>query len=268
VANVQFSTDGNTWNDLWSTTATIADVSWQSVQYTLPAWAAGNPALRFRWGMTSGQTQNDIGWNIDDVVLLVNGTLDTTAPTVAANISDITAGDVPSHSFSVTYTDNTAVRVSTLGDGDFYVTGPNGFSNVVDFVGVDTPSDGTPRTAVYAVPAPGGLWDSSDNGVYVIHLQEGEVTDTANNAAPAGSIGSFTVSIASAPSQPQIASIARTEVSYVVTVNGTAGAEHVLEATQNMTSWSAVATNTPSSSTFVFEDSAVGEARFYRVTIR
>ena len=268
VANVQFSTDGNTWNDLWSTTATIADVSWQSVQYPLPAWAAGTPALRFRWGMTSGQMQNDIGWNIDDVVLLVNGTLDTSAPTVTANISDISTGDFPAHSFSVTYTDNTAVRVSTLGTGDFYVTGPNGFSNIVDFVGVDTPSDGTPRTAVYTVPAPGGLWDSSDNGVYVIHLQEGEVTDTANNAATGGSIGSFTVSIASAPSQPQIASIAKTELSYVVTVNGTAGAEHVLEATQNMTSWSAVATNTPSSSTFVFEDGAVGEARFYRVTVR
>jgi hypothetical protein len=80
----------------------------------------------------------------------------------------------------------------------------------------------------------------------------------------------MTRAIAQAParSQPQIASISKTEFSYVVTVNGTAGAQHVLEATANMSAWSPVATNTPDSATFVFEDSAVGEARFYRVTIR
>jgi hypothetical protein len=270
VANVQFSTDGIAWNDLWSTSSTIADTSWQPVQYTLPGWAAGSPALRLRWGLTSGQTQNDIGWNIDDVVLLVNGALDTTAPVAAANVGDITAGDLPTHSFTVTYSDDTAVRVSTIGSGDLYVVGPNGFSNVVEFTGVDAPSDGTPRTASYSVAAPGGSWESSDNGEYVIYLREGEVTDTANNSVPSGEVARFFVAIAQAParSQPQIASISKTAFSYVVTVNGTAGAQHVLEATANMSAWSAVATNTPDSATFVFEDSAVGEARFYRVTIR
>jgi hypothetical protein len=185
-----------------------------------------------------------------------------------ASVSGIAAAGSGTHSFTVTYTDNTAVRVSTIGESDLYVSGPNGFSNVVEFSGFDVASDGTQRTAVYALSAPGGTWDSSDNGVYVIHLREDEVTDTANNAADGGVLVNFTVAIAQTTVQPQIASIARTEASYVVTVNGTAGAEHVLEATQNMTSWSAVATNTPSSSTFVFEDSAAGEARFYRVIIR
>jgi hypothetical protein len=76
------------------------------------------------------------------------------------------------------------------------VTGSNGYSNLVEFVGVDTPTDGTPRIATYSVAAPGAAWDAADNGSYQIVLQAGEVTDTLNNAIDEVVLGGFTVAIA------------------------------------------------------------------------
>jgi hypothetical protein len=75
------------------------------------------------------------------------------------------------------------------------VLGPNGFSNVVDFVGVDNSPDGSPRTATYSFGAPGGFWDAADNGAYQVVLQAGEVSDTSGNAMDETVLGSFTVAI-------------------------------------------------------------------------
>jgi hypothetical protein len=98
---------------------------------------------------------------------------------------------------SVTYTDDTAIKVSTLDNADLYVTGPNGFSNTVTFAGVDNAVDGTPRTASYSVAAPGGDWDHADNGTYQVTLRGGEVTDTSNNGIAEIALGSFAVNIPS-----------------------------------------------------------------------
>ncbi|MGZ8937639.1 MAG: zinc-dependent metalloprotease, partial [Limisphaerales bacterium] len=104
TADIQISTNGTSWTDLWSNNgSTVADSAWQLVQYSLPAGFAGSPSLQLRWGMASGQSQNDIGWNIDDVALLGNGVLDTTAPTAELSVANITSGGSPGHSFAVTY---------------------------------------------------------------------------------------------------------------------------------------------------------------------
>jgi hypothetical protein len=99
------------------------------------------------------------------------------------------------HSFTVTYTDNVAVNVASLGAGDLYVLGPNGFSNVVEFAGVDIPTDGTPRTATYSLNAPVDVWSSTNNGTYQVFLAADEVTDTSNNALEEMLLGTFTVAI-------------------------------------------------------------------------
>jgi hypothetical protein len=199
TAVIEVSTNGTAWTEVWSNPRVVADASWTPVQYTLPTFVAGNPSVQIRWGMASGQSQNDIGWNIDDVVLLGDGTLDTTAPTATMNGANLTVGESPSHSFTVTYADSTAVSIASLGSGDLLVLGPNGYSNYVEFAGVDTPADGSPRTALYSIPAPNGFWQSSDNGTYQVILQDGEVTDTANNPAPEQLLGTFFVAIAPDP---------------------------------------------------------------------
>jgi hypothetical protein len=148
-----------------------------------------------RWGLASNPAQTDIGWNIDDVELLGDGTLDTAPPVPSLSVANLTLGGSPSQSCSVTYTDDTAVRLSSLDSFDVLVTGPNGYSNLVEFTGADLPADGTPITATYSIPAPGGSWDAADNGSYEVVLLENEVEDTFNNAIPQATLGSFSVAI-------------------------------------------------------------------------
>lgn len=196
TALVQVSTNGTAWTDVWSSTSAITDNSWQEVQYALPSWAAGSPSVRLRWGLASNPALNDIGWNIDDVEILGDGNVDTTPPVAMVNVANITTGGSPTHSFTVTYTDDSAVSVASLGSSNLVVTGPNGYSNLVDFVGVDTPTDGTPRIASYSVAAPSGTWGVADNGSYHITVQNGQVTDTFNNSIAESVLGAFTVAIA------------------------------------------------------------------------
>ncbi|HUS36578.1 MAG TPA: Ig-like domain-containing protein, partial [Verrucomicrobiae bacterium] len=195
TANIQVSVNGITWIDVWSTSKTVADNSWQDVQYMLPAIVARNPSVRLRWGISSGVAQNDIGWNIDDVTLIGDGSLDTLPPSAILDAQNVVNGGSPVHTLNVRYVDNVAVKVASLGTGDLYVLGPNGYSNVVEFSGVDVPTDGTPRTASYAVAAPGGAWSSGANGDYQVYLQDAEVSDTASNSISGSLLGTFSVAI-------------------------------------------------------------------------
>jgi len=195
TALIQASTNGTTWVSVWSTSSRVTDSAWQELQYTLPSSMAGSSTVRLRWGLSSNPSQTDIGWNIDDVELLGGGSLDTIPPLPSLSVADITLGGSPSHSCSVTYTDDTAVRLSSLDSSDVLVAGPNGYSNLVEFVGADLPADGAPVTATYSIPAPGGSWEVADNGVYQVLLMENEVEDTFNNTIPQTVLGSFNVAI-------------------------------------------------------------------------
>ena len=120
--------------------------------------------------------------------------LDTIAPTFTNLVAnDITAGEGNVYTFSVTYSDNRAVKVTTLDDSDVRVIGPNGFSQLATRVNVSSTSNGSPRTATYRINAPGGSWDTADIGSYTISLQDNQVSDTNNNFVSAGNLGSFQV---------------------------------------------------------------------------
>ncbi len=120
---------------------------------------------------------------------------DTTAPTASLTASNLTSGGGNTYTFTVTYSDNVAVNVSTLNTGDVLVTGPGGFSQTATFVSVNTNTNGTPRTATYRITAPGGTWDLGDNGTYTVSLQANQVADTSGNFAAAGSLGTFAVNV-------------------------------------------------------------------------
>ncbi|MEQ1646670.1 MAG: hypothetical protein ABL959_24665, partial [Pyrinomonadaceae bacterium] len=106
--------------------------------------------------------------------------------------------------FSVTYSDDIAINVSTLNTGDVTVSGPGGFTATPTFVSVDNPADGTPRIATYSFTPPGGTWNTADNGTYNIVMQANQVADTAGNFVAAGTIGTFAVVIGdvTAPDNP------------------------------------------------------------------
>lgn len=198
-AFIQVSTNGVNWIPLWASSGGVADTAWQEVQYPLPPEVVGPPAVRLRWGLSSSPSRNDLGWHLDDVEVLVVGLADTNAPSAALTVTDLAVGGMAQHTCSVRYTDDSAVRLATLGNGDLVVTGPNGYSNYVAFVGADLPEDGSPVTAFYAIPAPHTVWGHADNGVYTVTLVENEVEDIHGNAVARTILGRFTVAIPPPP---------------------------------------------------------------------
>jgi hypothetical protein len=204
-ARIQASTDNIDWVDVWTTSGPVADSGWQLVQHALPSAVTGSASLRLRWGLSSagrGNSPTAIGWNLDDVELLGDGTLDATPPAAALRVLDVTSGSPLSHACTVTYTDETAVLLASLDAADLLVTGPNAYAILAAFIGADLPEDGSPLTGSYSIPPPGDAWDATDNGTYTITLQEGAVRDSANNQTPETPLGEFTVQIT--PPDPEV----------------------------------------------------------------
>jgi hypothetical protein len=121
---------------------------------------------------------------------------DSTAPTASAPTlvgTPKSGGTVLQ--FKMTFSDNIAIDDSTFGAGDVRVTGPNGFSQLATFVSVSKTNNGTPRTVIYQITAPGGTLGASDNGMYTVAVQAGAVKDTHGNAVATGAGGKFTLSV-------------------------------------------------------------------------
>ena len=131
---------------------------------------------------------------------------DEIAPSAGLVVADILANGNTTHTFTVTFSDNEAVDVSTFDSSDVRVTGPNGFDQLATFIGADVSTDGTPRTATYSVTCPGTTWYSADNGTYTMSLESGQVSDTSGNVALGAALGQFDVSI----TPPQIDKVPHT----------------------------------------------------------
>ncbi|MBM4049035.1 MAG: hypothetical protein FJ279_28380, partial [Planctomycetes bacterium] len=155
-----------------------------------PALAAGVYEVQAR----ATDAMNNVGTDATANEL----TIDLTPPQASASISNVTTSGGAAHAFTVTYSDNLAMDVSDLDNLDIRVTGPDGYEGFATFVSVDPPSDGTPRTATYQIPGPGGTWNGDDDGDYTVHIQANEASDTADNFVPAGVLGAFQVRLAPA----------------------------------------------------------------------
>ena len=113
--------------------------------------------------------------------------------------------------FTVTYSDNDAINVNTIGNGDVEITPPGGApvaATLVSQVG-----SGNTVKATYSIPVstPGGVTEAN-NGAYAIALRSGQVQDAAGNSAAAGAIGTGSVNVTAVPPEgPDI----------VVTIPGT-----------------------------------------------
>jgi CSLREA domain-containing protein len=123
-------------------------------------------------------------------------TIDKTAPTAGSLVAaNVTTGGGTTYSFTVTFSDNLAIDVTSLDESDIRVTGSGGFNQLATLVSVTPAGNGTPRTATYQITAPGGAWDSLDGGSYTIAVEANQVFDSAGNGVGATSMGSFQVSL-------------------------------------------------------------------------
>ena len=122
---------------------------------------------------------------------------DVTAPTAKLDTTALTkqSNSAGAAVFAVTFTDNMAINSATIGADDVTVTAPDGTTLPVTAIDVNTAGNGTPRTATYSIPAPGGKWDAADNGEYSVKVNAGAVEDTSNNAIAAGTLGKIAIDV-------------------------------------------------------------------------
>ncbi|MEM7553097.1 MAG: PA14 domain-containing protein [Cyanobacteria bacterium P01_A01_bin.84] len=116
------------------------------------------------------------------------------APISSLSATDLTATDEASYTFTVTYSDDTAIDISTLDSNDIRITGVNGFSQLAEFIS-ESPGTDNSRIATYRVNAPGENWLANDNGSYTVSLEPDQVSDTSGNFSPSGILGDFLINI-------------------------------------------------------------------------
>ncbi|MBC8097363.1 MAG: hypothetical protein H7Y43_16280, partial [Akkermansiaceae bacterium] len=111
-------------------------------------------------------------------------------------VTDINQMGAGPKQFTVTYTDNVAVDVSTIDANDIRITGPDGYDRAAQFISVNSPTDGTPRVVTYSADPPiGGVWSNADNGTYTIWLNTNQVNDTEGACAAAQQLGQFNATV-------------------------------------------------------------------------
>jgi hypothetical protein len=116
---------------------------------------------------------------------------------VSAGATTIRQATTSAATFVVTYHGLTALDLDGgLGEHDaLRVVGPNGYSQLAEFVGVTPSFDGRSQIATYRVPAPGGGWNAADNGAYSIEILPGQISDSLGRDLPAAPIGALWVNI-------------------------------------------------------------------------
>ena len=85
--------------------------------------------------------------------------------------------------FTITYVDGAGVDVSSVIDNGaaVVVLAPGSSPMEVQYVGIDNPTNGSPRTVTYRIAAPGRKWDGPDNGTYEVRTGSG-VRDVQGHA--------------------------------------------------------------------------------------
>jgi hypothetical protein len=97
----------------------------------------------------------------------------------------------------VTYADEGDLDLATLDGGDLEVAGPHGYQALARLVSASRVERGGRGAveAIYALAAPGGSWEATDNGVYAVTLLAGAVADAAGNWIEMTALGTFAVSV-------------------------------------------------------------------------
>jgi len=94
------------------------------------------------------------------------------------------------YELDVTYTDDVALNMSTLGNDDVLVTTPGGatIAATMETLLASTPSSATVR---YRFDAPGGSFNAASSGTYLLNIAAGSVTDSWGNPLTATNLGQF-----------------------------------------------------------------------------
>ncbi len=105
--------------------------------------------------------------------LIITQDGETASPLASISAPDISATSGAAQQVTVTF-DGAGIDGATVGADDLVVLDPAGHAVAVS--GVTTVTHGNALTATFTVAAPGGAWDSLDNGVYRATVKPGAVS--------------------------------------------------------------------------------------------
>lgn len=118
------------------------------------------------------------------------------APQATLDATDLGCPGGSTYAFRVAYASANGVFVDTLDSQDVRVTGPNGFDQFAQLVGVnDDTAAGSYRVATYQINVPDGTWDVADFGAYTVTLESGQVgaQGFGDGWFPGGVLGTFRI---------------------------------------------------------------------------
>jgi hypothetical protein len=139
-ATIEVSSDGSTWNPVWSNVADVTDSSWTPMEYDISSTAANQGSVHVRWGygVNAAGAQFCSGWNIDDVELwTATESVKTELTVEPAQLSWLSAGGAAT--FDVVKGDLAMLRGS---GGDFSLATDGCVAN--DVGDTSQPFDDTP----------------------------------------------------------------------------------------------------------------------------
>jgi lysophospholipase L1-like esterase len=167
-------------------------------------------------------TANSAEWARVDYIEFIPKEAPNSPSTVSLSAGNISQGSGTSYTFNVTYADNDGINLSTIDNSDVRVTGPNNYSQLAQLVSFNSSSSNSTVTATYRINAPGGSWDTTDNGSYNVLLQAFQVADSKNNFIPAGELGSFQVNLVAPQSPIRLEAEEMQRIGYIVESNAVA----------------------------------------------
>lgn len=129
----------------------------------------------------------------------VNATvIDEAIPTVTSiTAPSITSEGVRRQRVTVTYADDIAIDLATIGTDDITITGPGG-AVTVDVAEVNAGTNGAATVTYAFAPPGGGRFTTAHNGAYAVTVNADAVRDTAaKGIAPAA--GAFEISVPAPP---------------------------------------------------------------------
>ncbi len=193
---------------------TIGDLDTQAGTYTLLVLPTETPSDSYSTQLLASPTEaryvrltaerltGDDYVHINAWDLLTEAVADVESPTATLLAPATTPSDAASQSFVVRFADDRAIDIASVNYGDVVVTGPNGTAQIAALYGLDANVNGGSRDVTYFIAAPGGAWDYTDNGEYIVSVAAGQVRDTSGKPVAAGVIGSFDIDLATPELRP------------------------------------------------------------------
>ncbi|MBD1866885.1 hypothetical protein H6F95_06135 [Cyanobacteria bacterium FACHB-471] len=120
---------------------------------------------------------------------------DRNPPTASLSANNLIDRDSNTYDFTITYSDDVAININSIDSTDVQVVGQYGYNQLANRVAINTNDDRSSCTVTYRVTAPGGTWDSGDNGSYRIVLQPDQVSDTSGKVVATSTLGDFLVDL-------------------------------------------------------------------------